>query len=433
MPSLNKLRRSIAYKRRRFQEPYRVTLERDRLEVRTLKEIVCEEIEVRRREFIGITYARQSVKGALGIDCPTPRIPTRRNVAFVARALESSPLVADAVVTMRHPELFKVIDSLVELADLDGSTFPGGVNGRGALGGSAPHGGNLGGSALRAPPLASDDNEPWYYATSAESWMQLRDEARALAAADSLAALATLLDRAHAVLENAAKEEREKESMREVISRMSSMSSMSFMSVSPHSSLSSSSPAAGCALLSLAKKALKRSVIGGGEGGRTMPKFSEETTEPLVKRAFELLEALRLDGAAYYQVGRVLGSFPETSHQSPVGYRKIQVVKPVFDAVTTTEADAALCAVLLQHAVQTRGVASTLMRCQKAELDDIEAGLHRRAEASAGGCNIWGITRSEIRRFRALLEPPLPQLPQPLMICWGYPYPIHNQAVFQNV
>ena len=283
MPSLNKLRRSIAYKRRRSQESYKVTLERDRLEVRTLKEIVREEIEVRRREYIGITYARQSVKGALGIGCPTPRIPTRRNVAFVARALESSPLVADAVVTMRHPELFKVIDSLVELADLDGSTFPGfpgGVNGRG----SAPH----------APPLASDDNEPGYYATSAESWMQLRDKARALAAADSLAALATLLDRAHVVLENAAKEEREKKSMREVVCRMSSLSS------------SSPAAAAGCALLSLAKKALKRSVIGEGEGEgcRTMPKFSEETTEPLVKRAFELLEALRLDGAAYYQVGR---------------------------------------------------------------------------------------------------------------------------------
>ena len=114
----------------------------------------------------------------------------------------------------------------------------------------------------------------------------------------------------------------------------------------------------------------------------------------------------------------------------------------MFDAVATTEADAAFCAVLLQHAVQTRGVASTLMRCQKADLDDIEAGLHRRAEASAGGCNIWGITRGEIRRFRALLEPPPAPPPppppllqshqplmQPSMICWGYPYPIHNQQV----
>ena len=155
---------------------------------------------------------------------------------------------------------------------------------------------------------------------------------------------------------------------------------------------------------------------------------------PLVPLVVPRVHGAFADGPPRQSTHQSITRWVSKIHQSISRWvSKIQVVKPVFDAVATTEADAAFCAVLLQHAVQTRGVASTLMRCQKAELDDIEAGLHRRAEASAGGCNIWGITRSEIRRFRALLEPPLPQLPQPLMICWGYPYPIHNQAVFQNV
>ena len=126
-----------------------------------------------------------------------------------------------------------------------------------------------------------------------------------------------------------------------------------------------------------------------------------------------------------------------------------QVIKPVFDAVTAPTTDPAFCALVMQHAMQIRGIASTLMRCPKAALDVIDAGLHRKTEYVGGACNIWGVARDELRRFRFLVEPasssatavqpmampqptPMllshPLLPRPLMphppqpiVFWGFP------------
>ena len=276
--SLKELRGSVAYKRRRTREPYTVTIERDRLDLLSLKDIVHEEIKVRRRDSVGVSYARQSVKGALGIDCPTPRVPTRRNVAFVAKAVASSPLVAEAIISMPQEVFFKVVDRLVVLGDCCPRTAP-----VVPVPGETP-----------PPPLASDDNEPWFYADTVAMWLERRDAARRLAAADSLAALATLLDRAHAMLE-AAKDQRSSahrhdstSDLGEVIARMSSMPAMT----------------------SIASAALRLSVV----EGIPVPKFSGETTEPLVKHAFELLEALRLDGGAFYQVRTTPKASPEGRH-----------------------------------------------------------------------------------------------------------------------